>query len=212
MTVLVLTASLVLAAPTEGALAELQRWLERPTPISPRFLEHGTLELSLAGGTPHVYRLELRAGLFDVASFGVTGHWLPGQPWPQLWPVGALALWRGRMFEFGGHYRPVLFPAIDRATHFEPRAHFALASFTIGSGIFAAGLDFGAAHVRIPSVDPGALTQFTRQTVFGGGFVVRVGNEWIGASADALVALSPDPLMVFEVKLDVRFDLARAGK
>ncbi|MFV8751102.1 hypothetical protein ACNOYE_11210 [Nannocystaceae bacterium ST9] len=214
MTFLVLAASLVLGAPAQRELpiARLQRWLDRPTPISPRFLDHGQLELSLAGGTPHVYRLELRAGLFDVVSVGVTGHWLPGQPWPQLWPVGALALWRGRMFEIGGHYRPVLFPAVDRAAHFEPRAHFALASFTIGSGLFSAGLDVGAAHVRLPVADIGAPTLFVRETVFGGGFVVRVGNEWIGASADALAALGRDPLLVFEVKLDVRFDLAMVAR
>jgi hypothetical protein len=204
MTHLMLAVSLLLAGPAEG----LEQWLARPKPNSPRFLDHATLELAVAGGAPHVYRLELRTGLFDVASFGVTGHWLPGQARPQLWPVGALALWRGRMIEFGVHYRPVLFPAIDRTLTFEPRAHFALASFTFGDGLFSAGLDVGAAHLRLPSVDTSEPTHFTRQTVFGGGFVVRVGNEWIGASADALAAVSPDPLLVFEVKLDLRFDLA----
>lgn len=209
MTLLLLAASLVLANPAEGEpMTRLDHWLTRPKPNSPRFLDHGTLELALALGSPHVYRLELRTGLFDVASFGVTGHWLPGQPWPQLWPLGALALWRGRMSEFGVHYRPVLFPAVDRALTFEPRAHFALASFTIGSGLFSAGLDVGAAYVRLASVDANEPTHFDRQTVFGGGFVVRVGNEWIGASADALAAVSPEPLLVFEAKLDLRFDLA----
>jgi hypothetical protein len=184
------------------------RWLARPTPISPRFLDHGTLELALAGGTPHVYRLDLRTGLFDVASFGVTGHWLPGQAWPQIWPIGALALWRGRMFEVGAHYRPVLFPPVDRELTFTPRAHFMLASFTFGTDIFQAGLDLGAAHLRVAKADPALATTFDRQTLFGGGFVVRVGNEWIGASADALAAVGVQPLLVFEVKLDVRFDLA----
>lgn len=208
MSLLVLAASLVLAAPAE----RLEHWLDRPKLDSPRFLDHGTLELALAGGTPHIYRLELRTGLFDVLSIGVTGHWLPGQPWPQLWPVGALALWRGRMIEFGAHYRPVLFPSVDRTLTFEPQAHFALANFTFGSGLFAAGLDIGAAHVRVAHVDLGEPTSFARQTVFGGGFVVRIGNEWIGASADALAAVSPEPLLVFEVKLDVRFDLAMVAR
>jgi hypothetical protein len=207
MSLLAIAATLVLAAPPESS-AQFEEWLARPKLTSPRFLDHGTIELAIAAGAPHLYRLELRTGLFDVASLGVTGHWLPGQPWPQVWPVAALALWRGRMIEFGAHYRPALFPAIDRQLTFEPRAHFALASFTIGTDIFAAGLDVGVAHQRVAEADPSLTTVFTRQTVFGGGFVVRVGNEWIGASADALAAVSEQPLLMFEVKLDLRFDLA----
>ncbi len=189
-------------------LARLDRWLDRPAPPSARFLEHGVIELGIAGGTPHLYRLELLVGLFDVASVGVTAHWLPGQAWPQVWPIGALRFWHGRLYEIGAHYRPVLFPPVDES-RFTPQAHFALASFTLGDGWFTAALDAGAAHLRLPSFDPAKPTDFRRETVFGGGFVVRVGNEWIGLSADCLAAVHDDPLLVFEAKLDLRWDLRR---
>jgi hypothetical protein len=217
---LVIAASLVIGAPVEHAserdpealpITRLERFFARPKPISPRFLDHGTLALAAFGGAPHRYRVELRTGLFDVVSVGVTAHWLPGQPWPRVWPVGALALWRSTLFEVGAHYRPVLFPAVDRSKTFEPDAHFALASFTLGSGLFAAGLDVGVANLRVPDLLSGDPTRSRRESMFGGGFVVRVGNEWIGGSLDALAAVGDDEvLLVLEAGLELRFDLARA--
>jgi hypothetical protein len=41
--------------------------------------------------------------------------------------------------------------------------------------------------------------------VFGGGVFARFGTRRFGVTADALAALSPDPLLVFEILLDVRF-------
>src|SRR5262245_31462226 len=69
---------------------KLQAYLRRPMPRSARFLDHGVISLSGAGGAPHFYRLDLRVGLFDHVSVGATAHWLPGQPFPQVWPVGAI--------------------------------------------------------------------------------------------------------------------------
>lgn len=215
---LVIAASLVIGAPLgerESANADalpitrLEQWFARPKPNSPRFLDHGTLALAAFGGAPHRYRVELRTGLFDVVSVGVTAHWLPGQAWPRVWPVAALALWRGALFEVGAHYRPVLFPPVDRSTTFEPDAHFALASFTLGSGLFSAGLDMGVANLRVPDLLAGDPTRSRRESMFGGGFVVRVGNERIGGSLDALAAVGDDEiLLVLEAGVEIRFGLS----
>ena len=187
----------------------VREYVSRPVPRSARFLDHGDLAFGLAGGVPHYYRLDLRVGLFDHVSVGVTGHWLPGQRVPQLWPIGAIALWRyvGPSqvgFEVGGHYRPVLYPPVDVEQTFVPQTQLVLGSLVVSAGPFSAGIDAGAAHTRLPSVDPGDPTGFRRRTVFGGGIFARIGNRRVGATIDALAALSPDPLLVFEVMLEVR--------
>lgn len=184
-------------------------YVSRPVPRSARFLDHGDIAFGVAGGTPHHYRLDLRVGLFDHVSVGVTGHWLPGQRSPRVWPVGAIAFWRyvgpNRVgFEVGGHYRPVLYPPVDTAQEFVPQTQFVLGSLVVSAGPFSAGIDAGAAHTRIAVVDPGAPTHYRRRTGFGGGIFARVGNRRIGVTADALAALSPEPELVFEVLLDVR--------
>ena len=189
--------------------ARLRAYLRRPVPLSARFLDHGDLAFGVAGGAPHLYRLDLRVGLFDHVSVGVTGHWLPGQRAPQVWPVGAIALWRwvgpSRVgFEVGGHYQPVLFPPVDPTARFVPQTHLALGSVVISAGPFSAGVDAGAAHTRIPVVDPSEPTAFRRRTVFGGGVFARVGTRRVGVTVDALTALSPAPLLVFELAVDVR--------
>lgn len=190
--------------------AGLRRYLRRPVPRSARFLDHGVIALAAAGGTPHLYRLDLRVGLFDHVSVGVTSNWLPGQRAPQVWPVAAIAIWRwrghsGLGFEVGGHYRPVLVPPVDRAVQFVPQTQLGLGSVVLSSGVFSAGLDIGAAHTRIPVVDPANELSFRRRTVFGGGVFARVGNRRIGLTADALAVLSPDPLLVFELAVELRF-------
>lgn len=194
--------------PVSGEAVEA--YVTRPVPRSARFLDHGDIAIGIAGGAPHYYRFDLRVGLFDHVSVGLTANWLPGQRTPQVWPIGAIALWRhlgrsGVGFEVGGHYRPVLFPPVDPKLRFTPMTQFVLGSLVVSSGPFSAGIDAGAAHTRIPVVDPKHPTAYRRRAVFGGGVFARVGTRRVGVTADALAALSPDPLLVFEVLLDVRF-------
>jgi hypothetical protein len=196
--------------------AELQAYLRRPVPRSARFLDHGVIAVAGAVGAPHVYRLDLRVGLFDHVSVGMTAHWLPGQRAPQVWPVGAIALARWTAptsniaVEVGAHYRPVLFPpvgtpgSLDMGT-FVPQTHLALGSVVLSSGWFSSGLDLGAAHTRIPVLDPNNLESFRRRVVFAGGPFVRVGNRRVGLTGEAIVVMSPTPLLVVEVALELRF-------
>jgi hypothetical protein len=193
----------------DGVAPQLRAYLRRPVPHSARFLDHGVIATRAAGGAPHLYRLDVQIGLFDHVSVGVTANWLPGMRAPQVWPVGAIALfrWVGASnvgVELGAHYRPVLFPP-PADGQFARQTHLALASFVMSAGWFSAGLDAGAAHTRIPTVDPEDTASFRRRTVFGGGVFARVGNRRWGVTADALSALSPDPLLVVEVGVDVRF-------
>ena len=185
-------------------------YLRRPTPRSSRFVDHGVIMLRTAGGTPHRYRLDLQVALFDHLSVGFTTHWLPGQRRPQVWPVGSVAFWRwlgtkGIGFNLGAHYRPVLFPPVDTEQRFVPQAHFGLATMELAAGWFTAGLDVGVAHNRYPLVDPSDTETFRRRTDFGGGIFARLGNRRYGVTFDALAALGPEVLLVFEVAVDVRF-------
>lgn len=188
---------------------KLQAYLRRPMPRSARFLDHGVISLSGAGGAPHFYRVDLRVGLFDHVSVGATAHWLPGQRFPQVWPVGAIALWRWLSpsligVELGAHYRPVLFPPVD-AGAFVPQTHLALGTVVVSAGWFSAGLDLGAAHTRIAVVNPTDLASFRRRVVFAGGPFVRFGNRRVGLNGEAVVVLSPEPLLVVELALELRF-------
>lgn len=190
--------------------SSLRAYLRRPVPPSARFLDHGVIALLGAGGTPHLYRLDLRVGLFDHVSVGATAHWLPGQRAPQVWPIGALAFfrWQGRArigVEVGAHYRPVMFPPPDDG-HFVPRTHLLLTSIVVTSGWFSTGLDLGAAHTRIAVVDPEDTQSFRRRVVFAGGPFLRVGGRRFGVTADAQAVLSPDPLLVFELSIEGRFN------
>ena len=198
-------------SPTQKNRAALDlTYLRRPVPRSARFLDHGVIMVRTAGGTPHRYRLETQVALFDHVSVGFTAHWLPGQQAPQVWPIGSIAIWRwlgskGIGFNLGAHYRPVLFPAVDREQRFMPRAHFGLATMELAAGWFTAGLDVGAAHNRFAMLDPEDTLTYRERAVFGGGVFARVGNRRYGLTVDALAAIGPDVLMVFEVALDVRF-------
>ncbi len=192
------------------AFPRLHGYLTRELPRSARFLDHGVLALRTAGGTPHRYRLDLQLGLFDHLSVGLTAHWLPGQPAPRVWPVLAVAAWRWRgrsvvAMNGGAHYRPVLFPPVDREQNFVPETHFGLVTSELSAGWFTAGLDLGVAHSRLALADPEDTLGYRRRALFGGGVFARVGNRRVGLTFDALTALSPDPLLVFELALDLRF-------
>jgi hypothetical protein len=198
-----------LGEPEPEAADRARAYVSRPVPRSARFLDHGDLAFGVAGGTPHYYRLDLRVGLFDHVSVGVTGHWLPGQRTPRVWPVGAIAFWRhvgpsNVGFEVGGHYRPVLYPPVDAAQEFVPQTQFVLGSLVVSAGPFSAGIDAGAAHTRLAVLDPDEPTHYRRRTVFGGGAFARIGSRRVGVTAEALAALAPEPVLVFEVLLDVR--------
>jgi hypothetical protein len=195
--------------------AELQAYLQRPVPRSARFLDHGVIALAGAVGAPHFYRLDLRVGLFDHVSVGVTAHWLPGQRAPQVWPVGAIALARWVApasnigVEIGAHYRPVLFPPVGTPGSldgsFVPQTHLALGTAVLSAGWFSSGLDLGVAHTRIGVVDPNDLESFRRRVVFAGGPYVRFGNRHVGVTGEAIVVLSPTPLLIAELALELRF-------
>lgn len=195
--------------PPQPPGTELQAYLRRPVPRSARFLDHGVIAVAGAGGGPHIYRLDVRVGLFDHVSIGATAHWLPGQRAPQVWPVGAIALARWVSpsnigVEIGTHYRPVLFPPVEPGS-FVPQTHLVLGSAVLSSGWFSSGLDLGAAHTRIAVVDPNDLESFRRRVVFAGGPFVRFGNRRVGVTGEAVVVLSPTPLLVVEVALELRF-------
>ena len=207
-------------AAARPALEDLHTYLRREVPRSARFLDHGVLALGFAGGAPHLYRFDLQVGLFDHLSVGLTAHWLPGQRAPQVWPIAALALWRwqgsrGVGVNLGVHYRPVLHPPVDPELEFVPRTHFGLTSLELAAGWFSVGLDLGVAHRRFALVDPAETLGFRRRAEFGGGVFARAGTRRVGLTLDALAALGPDPLLVFELALDLRFgvfeDRARGG-
>lgn len=197
------------AAPPTTPGASLRAYLRRPLPRSARFVDHGVLALRTLAGSPHLYRLELQLGLFDHVSVGFTAHWVPGQRAPQVWPVGSLAIvrWQGKAaigVEIGARYEPVLYPP-PGPDAFTPRTHMALGSFVLSAGAFSAGLDLGAAHTRIALVDPADSASFRRRVVFAGGPFLRFGNRRAGFGIDAVAVLAPDPLLVFELGVDLRF-------
>src|SRR5262245_34052393 len=43
----------------------LSRYLQRPVRYGAHFLDHGVLQPAIAGGWPHMYRVELSLGLLD---------------------------------------------------------------------------------------------------------------------------------------------------
>lgn len=189
----------------EDGQGGLRAWLQRPVPVSARFLDHGVVAVGAAGGVPHRYRVEVLVGVLDHLTIGATAHWLPGQTRPQVWPVVALAAYRGRVLELGAHYRPVLHPPVGAVPTFVPRTHLGLGSVVLSAGYFSAGLDAGVAHVRAALTDPQRATAFGRRTVFGGGVTTRVGTRRWGVRVDLLAALTESPLLIAELGFDWRF-------
>lgn len=186
----------------------LHRYLTRARPHGPRFLDHGVLGVGVAGGFPHLYRVELRLGLLDHLTIGATAHWLPGQRYPGWSPLVSLAFVRTPRFEVGASYRQVLHPPPkhdeDPTTPgFQERTHYFLGAVTFSQAWFAAGFDVGVANLRVPDpAEPDSDDLYVIRTRLAGGLHVRAGTRRFGLT---LQAQAPD--LSVEAVVDVRFDL-----
>ncbi len=198
----------------------IRRYLSRPVAPSARFVDHGVLEASVAGGWPHLYRVGLRLGVFDHVTLGVTGHWLPGEKAPAIAPDVALAFFRHRNVEIGAFYQQSLYPPPDpdEANRFQERAHWFLATLSFSQMWVSGGVDFGlvralerhpGVRVEEPKVDPQDPTMESTVEVptrvrhrFGGGLHLRAGTHRWGFTANVRY-----PYAFAEIVLDVRFGL-----
>lgn len=213
-------------APTTGAAVEvepavgkeqasrldpLRRYLTRDLAHSARFLDHGVLQVGVAGGWPHLYRVELSLGLLDHLTVGATAHWLPDQAVPQWSPKVALAFYRWRRFEFGAHYLQTMYPppeddADPQTPSFQERAHWVLSTASFSMAWITAGFDAGA--VRAVEKDPGkdptedGLNPSIHRWRFGGGVHLRAGTRRWGFTANLLL-----PHLTAELVFDLRFGL-----
>jgi len=196
----------------------LANYLTRDVATSPRFLDHGIIELSLAGGYPHRYRLGAAIGLLDHLTLGGTAHWLPGQSRPRFAPRIALAFYRWRWIEIGASYDRSLYPPpkvdMDPETQsFQGDAHwiFAVASFSMAWA--SGGFEVGGVRARVadPSKDPTADGQnpaIWRHRLAGGLFFRAGTRRW------GFTFTGRAPYVFAEAAFDVRFgafELRRRG-
>ncbi|HEY8376089.1 MAG TPA: hypothetical protein VIK91_06350 [Nannocystis sp.] len=198
------------AAPPRDPRAALRRYLTRPVVRSVRFLDHGVVGAEAGVGVPHLYRLGLKLGLFDHVTLGATAHWLSGQAVPGWSPYAAVAFYRGRMLEVGAFYSQLLYPPVrddgnPMTREFQPRAHYLMASVSLGQAWLTGGFDLGWARGRE------ALANATKQELeaniayavrdrVAGGLHVRFGTRRVGLTAQAWF-----PFISAELVLDVRF-------
>ena len=194
----------------------LRTYLTRDLAYSARFLDHGVLQVGLAGGWPHLYRLELSLGLLDHLTLGATAHWLPDQAVPQWSPTVALAFYRWRRFEIGAHYLETMYPPpeddLDPETpSFQRRARWVLTTASFSMAWITAGFDAGA--VRAIEKDPGkdptndGRNPSIGRWRFGGGLHLRAGTRRWGFTANLLL-----PHLTAEVVFDLRFGLFESRK
>jgi hypothetical protein len=187
---------------------KLRRYLTRKLAAGPRHLEHGVLGVGVAGGFPHLYRVELSLGLLDHLTLGATAHYLPGQRVPNWSPVASVAFLRIGWLVVGAHYRQVLHPPPkaddDPLTPgFQERTHLALATVTAAQAWWSAGFDIGVANQRmIPEHPEATEEQYVVQTRLGGGLHVRLGTQRFGVTLQAQV-----PDLSAEAMVDLRFGL-----
>jgi hypothetical protein len=198
------------APAVETAPRPLRRVLTRPVLFSARHLDHGVLGVGLAGGWPHLYRLELGLGILDHLTIGATAHWLPSQPAPRWSPKVAVAFWRGSSFEAGAHYFQSLIPpppavADPRTPRFQRSVHWVLATASISQRFITAGFDIGAARsldpdpsVMVPEGEPATVAR--ARWLFAGGLHLRAGTRRWGFTANMLA-----PRLYAELAFDVRF-------
>lgn len=193
-------------------------YLTRPLDPSARHLDHGVLQVAVAGGVPHRYRVEVAVGILDHLSLGVTAHWLPGQERPQVSPRVAVAFYRWRWIEVGAlHFwsmhPPPSVDADPETLSFQRQAQWVLGTATFSQRFISAGVDAGA--VRVREVDDSVVVgsdlrnPSTHRWHFGGGLHLRAGTRRWGITAQAHV-----PNLTAEIVLDVRFgafELRRRG-
>lgn len=198
-------------APSVPRPPRREEYLTRAVAFSPHHVDHGVLRAALAGGWPHLWRVELAQGLLDHVTLGVTTHWLPRQSRPRFSPVVAIAFWRARRFEVGAHYFASLFPPPrhddDPTTpSFQRRSDWLLGAVSFSQAWVTAGLDLGVVRgIEIdPSQDPDA--QGNNASIVrwraGTGLHLRAGTRRWGFTARALW-----PYVHAELAFDVRFGL-----
>lgn len=186
----------------------LRRYLTRPTPTGPRHLDHGVLAVGVAGGFPHLYRVQLSLGLLDHLTLGATAHWVRGQSAPNWAPHGSIAFWRRGWFEIGASYRQTLHPpprADDdpQTPAFPQRTHYMLAGMTFSQAWYSAGFDVGVANRREADESmPDEDQAWVRRNRLGGGIHFRIGTRRLGLTLQAQL-----PELTAEALVDVRFGL-----
>lgn len=211
--------SVVLMAPPEVSVEPppgtqgppLRRYLTRDVPYSARFVDHGVLQVSGAGGWPHLYALRMHLGLLDHLVLGAQAHWLPGQDLPQVSPEASIAFLRLRIVEWGAHYEQTFHPPPEvdgttRTPSFKQRDHWLLTSLSLSNHWLSGGFDFGVVRARIK--DPGQdasdpdVNPSTIRWKLGGGLHLRAGTRRWGFTARVLA-----PQLMTELAFDVRFGL-----
>lgn len=209
--VLLAPAEVVVERPPPPETSALRRYLTRQVPISARFIDHGVLQVSAAGGWPHLYAMRVKLGLFDHVGIGAQAHWLPGQSVPQVSPEASIAFARLRLVEFGAHYKQTFYPPPkadgDPTTpSFPQRDHWLLTSLSLSNRWVSGGFDFGVVRARIkdPGQDPPEpdVNPSTIRWKLGGGLHLRAGTRRWGFTASVLA-----PQLMAELAFDVRFGL-----
>ncbi len=196
----------------------LARYLVRALPLSARFLDHGVIALTVAGGYPERYRIGAAIGLLDHLTLGATAHWLPGQSRPRVAPQVALAVYRWRHVELGGVYDRVLYPPPSRdddpkTPSFQRDAHLVAAALAFSQAWVSAGFEVGIAYGR--ERDPGRLDSGDGSNPShwrvrpGGGLFLRAGTRRWGFSVNARAPFWSAAL-VFDVRLGA-FELRPRG-
>jgi hypothetical protein len=180
-------------------------YLTRDLVPNPRFLDHGVIEASAAGGWPHRYRVGAAIGLYDHLTLGVTAHYFRGRA--QVTPRVAIAFWRWRVFSVGALHFWTMYPPPERdldptTPSFRQSAQWVLGTATFGQRWVSAGVDAGAVRARRidPSVEPELDNQSIVRWRFGGGLHLRAGTRRWGFTAQAHL-----PHLTAEVVFDVRF-------
>lgn len=197
---------------------KLAAYLTRELGPSVRFLDHGTIEVSAAGGYPHRYRLGLAIGLLDHLTLGLTVHWLPNQARPRLAPRVALAFYRWRWIEVGATYDRSLYPPppVDNDPEtwsFQRDAHWFMATAAVSQSWISAGFEIGVVRAKVadpamPATDDN-LNPAVWRNKLGGGVMVRMGTRRWGFTFTGRA-----PYVFAEAAFDLRFgafELRRKG-